>query len=185
MFLFFAACGVGFLSYGFTTVLASFLLCCHATCVLLIINNNRISALSVLAPTEFMIGNALGLTIGSTILSFYIHSVFASVKCNQSASANFQELCESNRGTINSVWFWSGAVCFVNFATALLIAYGRQELAQSTTMYEQVANMTMEQYEQSIRNEAGSAGQAHPGPRPTFVGDYASVPGIREGVVSP
>ena len=42
-------------------------------------------------------------------------------------------------------------------------------------MYEQVSNMTMEQYEQQIRNEAGAGS----GPRPPFVGDYASVPEIR------
>ena len=35
--------------------------------------------------------------------------------------------------------------------------------------------MTMEQYEQQIRDEAGMGA----GPRPTFVGDYASVPEIQ------
>lgn len=153
----------------------------HAICVLLIINNNRISALSFLAPTEFMIGNALGLTIGSAILSYYIHCVFASLSCETaSKDASYIELCQKNKGTIGGVWFWSGAVCFLNFATALLIAYGRHELSQSTAMYEQVTNMTMEQYEQSIRNDSHMAGH-----RPTFVGDYASVPEIRDGIISP
>lgn len=122
-----------------------------------------------------MIGNALGLTVGSTILSFYVHSVYARLPCHQGAVEEFQALCLANRASLSGIWFWSGAVCFLNFITALLIAYGRHELAPSTAMYEQVSNMTMEQYEQQIRNEAGAGS----GPRPPFVGDYASVPEIR------
>ena len=181
VFLFFASCGVGFLSFSFGTVIASFLLCLHAVCVLLILNNNRISALSFLAPTEFMIGNALGMTVGSTILSYYIHTVFANLSCEISTrNTDYQAFCEKNMASLSGLWFWSGAVCFLNFVTALLIAYGRHELAPSTAMYEQVSNMTMEQYEAQIRNEAVGAG-----PRPTFVGDYASVPEIRGGTISP
>ena len=85
--------------------------------------------------------------------------------------------------SLSGLWFWSGAVCFLNFIAALLIAYGRHELAPSTAMYEQVSNLTMEQYEAQIQNEGGGGGGA--GPRPTFVGDYASVPEIRGGTISP
>lgn len=127
-----------------------------------------------------MIGNALGMTIGSTILSYYVHTVFANLSCQMATTtAGFASVCEEKKGALSGVWFWSGAVCFLNFATALLIAYGRHELAPSTAMYEQVSNMTMDQYEQQIRNQ-----QQAGGPRPTFVGDYASVPEIREGVIS-
>lgn len=182
VFLFFAACGVGFLAFGFGTVVACFLLCLHAVCVLLIINNNRISSLSFLAPTEFMIGNALGLTVGSTILSFYIHAVFTRLSCDTAAATEATvTLCKEKQASIGGMWFWSGAVCFLNFITALLIVYGRHELAPSTAMYEQVSNMTMEQYEQHIRNEAGTGA----GPPAPFVGDYASVPEIRSGTISP
>eukprot|EP00977_Amphora_coffeiformis_P003628 scaffold703_cov168-Amphora_coffeaeformis.AAC.31 len=179
VFLFFASWGVGFLSFGFGTVVASFLLCLHATCVLLIINNNRISALSFLAPTEFMVGNALGMTIGSTILSYFLHSVFSGSMaslCHEATKTDIEgSLCAQRKGSLGGVWFWSGVCCFLNFITALLIAYGRHELAPSTAMYEQVQNMTMEQYEQQIRNEVGVGA----GPRPAFVGDYASVPEIQ------
>jgi hypothetical protein len=78
-----------------------------------------------------------------------------------------------NRGALGGVWFWSGAACFVNFVITLLIAYGRHELAPSTALYEQVGQMTMEQYEESIRNQGV--------PRQPFVGDYSSVPEIRDG----
>lgn len=136
------------------------------------------SALSFLAPTEFMIGNALGLTIGATILSFYVHSVFANLPCNETAGSDaFRAVCEEKRGALGGVWFWSGTVCFLNFVTALLIAYGRHELAPSTAMYEQVSNMTMEQYEAQIRNQST--------PRQPFVGDYSSVPEIRDGTLQP
>ena len=121
-----------------------------------------------------MVGNALGMTIGSTILSYYVHTVFAHLTCNTFKQETF---CADS--ALNGLWFWSGTVCFFNFVTALLIAYGRHELAPSTAMYEQVSNMG--QYEQQISNQAGGGA----GPRPTFVGDYASVPEIRGGTISP
>jgi hypothetical protein len=229
-FLFFASFGVGgFLDHmGFSTVMVAFLLCVQPTCVLLIVNNNRLSSLSILAPTDCkfpsssemsvglasryfvshflvfslridMIGVAFGITVGATILSYFLHTVYAGVNCGNPMVTTYSDLCLTHRGTLNGVWFWSGLVCFGNAVCALLIAYGRHELAQNSpshsSAYESVgenAPMTMADYEQHIRNQDAAAqaqfSSGTPPPaqaRPAFVGDYSSVPEIRDGIVSP
>jgi hypothetical protein len=196
-FLFFASFGVGgFLDHmGFSTVMVAFFLCLQPTCVLLIVNNNRLSSLSMLAPTDYMVGVAFGITVGATILSYFLHTVYAGVNCSNPMVTTYTDLCLTHRGTLNGVWFWSGLVCFGNAVCAVLIAYGRHELAQNSTShasaYESVGEntpMSMAAYEQLVRNQDAAAAQAQfapPAARPAFVGDYSSVPEIRDGIVSP
>jgi hypothetical protein len=81
--VFLASWNVSFLpGLGFNTVLLAFLLCAQTITVWLILhsnnnnNNNRFSALSFLAPTDFMVGIAFGITVGAAILAFVLSTTF-------------------------------------------------------------------------------------------------------------
>jgi hypothetical protein len=67
-----------FNNVGYNTVLCTFLLCTITVVTLLIINNNRISALSILAPTEYMIGVATGITLSAIVISLLLCSTYKS-----------------------------------------------------------------------------------------------------------
>ena len=211
VFLFFSSWSVSLLpNIGFNTVLISFLLCVQTICVLLIINNNRISALSFLSPTEFMIGVAFGITLGATALSLVLSGAFRRVsRCGHeppnsrtpasapngtdtTSSENafgdpvYQYICEQHAGAMAAVWFWSGLVFWFNFCTCLLLAVGRSELTQNSH-YEHIGgggeSGAHDFEEQFRRTQAGfPAGDAlNQTPTPSFVGDYATIPEIRPG----
>ena len=208
LFLFFSSWSISFLpTMGFSTVMVSFLLCCQNVCVWLIgkfhslcpsymsrrfpflnlcsVNNNRISALSFLSPTEFMVGVALGITVGGAVLAFVISGAFRHVsQCsstgNDGASTDpvYEYICGHRKGSMSAVWFWSGIVFWLNFVCALLIAIGKQELTNQHHQYENIgtAGMTMDDYESHFRANASGVPQT-----PQFVGDYANIPDIRSG----
>ena len=94
VFLFFSSWSVSLLpNVGFNTVLVSFLLCAQTVCVWLIVNNNRVSALSFLSPTEFMVGVALGMTIGAAVLALVLSSAYRHVsKCGREPGSSSTSL---------------------------------------------------------------------------------------------
>ena len=67
-----------FNNIGYNTVLCTFMLCTITIITLLIINNNHISALSILAPTQYMIGMATGITISAIIITFLVFTTYKS-----------------------------------------------------------------------------------------------------------
>lgn len=79
--LFFSSFSVSLLEHnlGFDTVLCSFLLSAVTVVILLIVNNSRISALSILQPTEYMVGVATGLAIGAAVLAAVLSSTYKTV----------------------------------------------------------------------------------------------------------
>lgn len=191
MFLFVSSWSVSFLpNLGFSTIFLSLALCFQNAIVWIIFNNHRISSFSFLAATEFMVGVALGITIGATILAFVLTSNYRHVsRCNASQSdPTFEYMCGEKKGSLTAVWFWSGLVFWLNFCSSLLIAIGRNELA-STAGGGQYEDLSMNDYEdhfrrfQQLSQEAGvvhgSINSSTPTPTPAFVGDYTSVPEIR------
>lgn len=199
-FLFFSSWNVSVLpGLGSTTVLMAFLLTFQAVVVWLIINNNRISALSFLAPTEFMVGVALGISVGGCLLAYCLCSAFSAIPACQEeeiASGNatathsshsnspvVDYVCHERQGSINAVWFWSGLVFWLNFCVSLLLAFGRRELTHFS-QYESLG-LTMDDYEGHFRNATGTFPGDMPVSVPHFVGDYSSVPEIRTDPVVP
>lgn len=181
VFLFFSSWSVSLLpNIGINTVLVSFLLCAQTVCVWLILNNNRISALSFLAPTEHMVGFALGITVGAAVLSLILSNAYRHVmQCgkqppggtntvpsqstlqqNQTSTANYSKdpayelICHDHPGAMGAVWFWSGLVFWFNFCTCLLLAVGRQELSQES-QYEHIGgdftSSTVQDFEEQFR----------------------------------
>lgn len=187
MFLFFSSWNVSFLpNMGFSTTFITLMLCFQNASVWIIINNHRISSFSFMAATEFMVGVALGITIGATILAFVLYSNYRHIsRCDPMKSdSTYEYLCSERKGSLTAVWFWSGLVFWLNFCSTLLIAIGRNELASSG----QYEDLSMNDYEdhfrrfQQLSQEAGVVHGAIGTPvTPAFVGDYTSIPEIRTG----
>lgn len=156
VFLFLSSFSVSYLPnhMGPNTVLCSFLLAAVPVTSLLIVNNSRISALSVLAPTEFMIGVATGLTIGAAVLSFILSSSYKTVRghCSEATTTNhgnstasgatehdpdFAAGC-SNTTSMTGIYFWAGLSAWLNVVTAMLFVTGRHELSEHYQHYENI-----------------------------------------------
>jgi hypothetical protein len=208
VFLFFSSWSVSLLpNVGFSAVFVSFLLIAQTVAVWLILNNNRISSVSFLAPTEYMVGVALGITIGATILSLVLSSAYGDVsRCGRANTAYsdggssrghtyhnatdagafgdpiYEYICQQHAGAISAVWFWSGLVCWFNFCTCLLMAVGRMELSQDS-QYEQIggnsSSIVQDFEDQFRRSQAGFPAGDMMNQTPSFVGDYATIPEIR------
>lgn len=188
--LFLNAWSVAFLPVlGFDTGVASFFLCLQNVVVWLILNNNHIAALSFLSPTQLMIGLALGITIGGSILAFVVTIAFRhAAKCETMASGTLlADACKERRGTIHSICFWSGLVFWLNFCTSLLLAVGSGDLARQGE-YENIGvgatgtGMTMEDYEGHFQNQRYRNNETNHVSIPDFVGDYSTIPEIRSAV---
>ena len=150
-----------FNNVGYNTVLCSFILCTITIITLLIVNNNHISALSILAPTQYMIGVATGITISAIILSFLVFTTFKStiqictavLKTLPSSSSSYnnstgfnsgphhyynddpvlQEACKYHGSTMSSIRFWSSLIGWCNVMITALLMTGRDELSAHTT----------------------------------------------------
>jgi len=157
VFLFFSSWKVAFMPTDvgrISTFLIAFLLCFQNAVVWMILNNGNSNGSSssirrggggglsnLLQPTEFMLGMALGITIGGTILAFVLSGAFRSPasRCEGVAGKSpsnatgvdpvYQYLCHERRGTVTAIWFWSGLVFWLNLAVAAMLAIGRRELS--------------------------------------------------------
>ena len=171
IFMFFSSWSVSILPYfGLNTVFISFLCCAQTVLVFLIVNNNRISALSFLSPTEFMVGVALGTTIGAGVLALVLSSAYrhlSNCKLSHGGSASphknhtllavseqedsdvYQFVCEQHKGAMTAVWFWGGLVFWFNFCICLLLAMGKQELTGVQSQYEHIGGSESSNHVQS------------------------------------
>jgi hypothetical protein len=162
--LFVCSFSVAYLDHllGLNTGLCSFMLCTASVTVWLIVNNstNRISALSFLAPTEFMVGLATGLSVGAAVLSAVLSAAYqtgtvcdkiiataaagsaahaaaaAAATTSTSYDAVVADTCANHVSHMTAIWFWAGLVAWLNVVTSMLLATGRQELsAQHRSLY--------------------------------------------------
>jgi hypothetical protein len=180
-FLFLNSWNVSFLpNIGFSTTFVSLMLCFQNACVWIIINNHRISSFSFMRATDFMVGVALGITMGGTVLAFVVSSNYRHVsRCDtMQQDPTFEYLCGNRKSSLVFVWFWSGLIFWLNFCSTLLIAIGREELAHSG-QYEDVSMNDYEDHFRRFQQLSQEAGVVHSSPAPAFVGDYTSVPEVR------
>lgn len=177
---------------GFNTPLCVLFLGVQNACLYVIFNNARFEGMQFLAPTEFMVGNSLGITIGAALLALTIANLNRNIaQCTTVRSAVHEYLCETivnNRGALSAVSFWSGLVFWLEFCLSLLITIGRRELTNSN----QYENLSLDdrfpeyaaggqQQQQSSYNNNGSSiigSFANAIPTPSFVGNYSTVPEI-------
>ena len=183
--LFWAAWSAAFLpTLGLNTPLVSFLLCSQNACLWVIFNNARIQGMQFLSPSEFMVGNSLGITIGATLLAMVVSHYYGNLaNCKSKKDIVPEFICQSpsTLASIKSVAFWSGLVFWLEFCLALLIVMGKNELITRSNNYEDLSGNDPDEntrrYQQSQQSVMGRFAEALP--QNTFVGNYTSVPEIR------
>jgi len=142
---------------GFPTPLCVLILMCQNLCLFIIFNNASFEGLQILAPTEFMVGNSLGITIGAAILAFVVATFHRKVaNCTTIRSAVHEFLCTTLEGgggaaaaaaatetrgqsSLSSLAFWFGLVFWLEFCLSLLIAVGRSEIVTMNQQYENLS----------------------------------------------
>jgi hypothetical protein len=181
-------------SIGLHTVIVSLFLMTQTAVVWCILNNHRIGVLKFLEATDFMMGIAVGITIGGTVLSVITSSWYKSLtpSCKTSGqNADYDRAyesvydCHSWQTRMTGVWFWAGLVFWSNICTAMLLTIGRRELTNGRGNYEPVGAQ-----EDGTAEQVGSRGMYNEGGNdflgglgvPSFVGNYSSVPEIRTDV---
>ena len=173
-------------------ILIAFLLCCQTACLWLIFNNSRYDNIPFLAPTDFMVGNSLGITIGAAILALVLSNFYRNLsRCKAPRSVTHENICseDNGRGALASFSFWSGLVFWIEFCLSLLIAMGRNDLTNyshrqyedlSTDDHEDHFRRYAQQQQQQQSVGAGIMGTfAGALPTTSFVGNYTTVPEIR------
>ena len=129
-FLFIASFQAALLpNLGLDTLLISILLCFQNIVSWIVLNNGRLPhTFHALAPSEFMMGVVLGISVGGSILSFVLSLFFGRMsQCIRIEVSAFEYVCE-HKGLMLSIWFWAGLVFWLNAGIAVLIAVGRDEL---------------------------------------------------------
>eukprot|EP00797_Seminavis_robusta_P013829 Sro210_g087530.2 (237) ;mRNA; f:14586-15296 len=180
---------------GLNTPLIAFLLCCQNACLWMVFHSTN-SVQYYLQPTEFMVGNCLGITIGSALLAMVFSNYFRNISRCDVAQGHpvFEYFCGNPRqkAKLASVSFWSGLVFWLEFLVSILIAMGKQELIQvgsQNTMYEHIDGRFSEystqqqpqQHQQQSPQEPQSSAAGFLG---TFAGSsfqgsaYSTVPDI-------
>jgi hypothetical protein len=145
-------------------ILICLMLCGQNFCIWAIINNHRISCLPFLAPTDFMLGIAVGITIGAAILSFVLSGAFhrVLVDCRDFRRDSerlshetkltpltaeeeiidfvlYEAFCSSQTLLGMRLAWWLGRFVFwLNFWSCLLLTIGRHELTTKRNLYEPI-----------------------------------------------
>lgn len=114
---------------GINALLISILLCTQNAITFAIFNVAHMPYYcNALTPSDFMVGMCLGTCIGGAILAFVISIFFGEMsKCVTIQMSTFSYACE-HQGTMSGIWFWAGWIFWLNFAMAILIVLGRDEL---------------------------------------------------------
>lgn len=177
---------------GLNTPMISFWLCCQNACCFAIFNHGRggFRAPHFLAPTEFMVGNSLGITIGATLLAMVLSNYFRNLSRCHSENLISEYICRDAgaKRTVGSVAFWSGLVFWLEFCLTLLIAVGRNDIIVRTSNYQDLSvddhDENFRHYAQQQQQQQSAVGGSIMGtfasalPTPSFVGNYTSVPEI-------
>ena len=104
--LMFATFSVSFIDHrlGFSPSFCTFLLGIVSLIIIFVLNNQRMSILPSLSPTEHMIGVVTGLSIGAAFFAWLISSTYASPVCVEAAAtpSHTRFLQHTNTTTTNS-----------------------------------------------------------------------------------
>jgi hypothetical protein len=214
--LFFSSFSVSLLEHnlGFDTVLCSFLLSAAVVAILLIVNNSRISALSILAPTEYMVGIATGVAIGAAVLAAVLSSTYKTAKSQCSVAVvdgadntvnatqhhnenepNYEYMCKNMKTSFSAIWFWAGLSAWLNGVSAMLLIIGRHELSTAHHHYYETigGSTTTPDFEEVYRRQQQEILGASPQQyaeiqqraASMFVGDYSTIPEVTQGASVP
>jgi hypothetical protein len=138
------------LSVSFLTFLACFLLSLQNVSILLAATpQGQQLAPRFFAPTEFMLGVCLGITIGGTILSFFLCLTFGRIHAYCFHHPEGADSCGWRAGSLNGVWWWSSCIFWLDLICCFLLALGHGDISsQSTT----------QQYQSLDTNDPSSMG---------------------------
>jgi hypothetical protein len=167
-----------------TSFLASFvaiLLGAQNACVFLILNNGKMSfSPRFLAPSDFIVGIALGIMIDGTVLAFFLCAIFSKVplKCKSTEDIARVCSCEQGRGTANHVWWWSAVMFWLNMTSCVLLAASRNEHSyDAQPQHQSVDGAPMDAMnDQQQHFQQSHEAQQLQQPAQTFVGDCSNVP---------
>jgi hypothetical protein len=172
---------------SFLTFFVAILWGAQNACVFLILNNGKVSfSPRFLAPSDFIIGMALGITIGGTVLAFFLSAIFSKVpfKCESIEDITHRYSCEERSGTANHVWWWSTVIFWLNMTSCVLLAAGRNEISYNAQpQYQSIDGAPMDamnnnqQQQQQFQHSHES--QQLQQPAQTFVGDYSNIPDVQ------
>ena len=121
--------------------LATTLLLMQCTTSVLVINHQALknAGLQVpqrLAPSAFMVGLVTGLTVGATILSYFLARVFGQFysfckAADANAQTNDDHPCGKWEGRVWGVWWWSSGIFWCNLLLVFLFLHNKSRLASS------------------------------------------------------
>lgn len=122
------------LSISFLTFLASFLLAIQNASILLAATPQGQSvAPRLFNPTEFMMGVCLGITIGGTILSFFLCLTFGRIHAWCAHHEEGPESCGWRAASLSGVWWWSSCIFWLNFISCFLLVFGHSDISSHST----------------------------------------------------
>lgn len=140
------------LSISFLTFLACFLLTVqNASTYLVTAPPGPFPVPRLFTPTDFMLGVCLGITIGGTILSFFLCLTFGRIHTYCLHHPEGPESCGWRLTGLNGVWWWSSCIFWLDLTCCFLLALGHNEISSQSTM---------QQY-QSLETEDPSLGNSH------------------------
>jgi hypothetical protein len=169
----------------------AFLLGVQNACVFLMLNHGKLELVSprFLAPTEFMVGVSLGISIGGTILAFFMSLAFGRVHdyCDHlnDNEEDDKSSCGDKRGAMGAIWWWSSWVFWLELLTCLLLAAGRQEISQNHHPYQAIDGNNGNGLGYSMDNDNQQQPQNNGGGGGGFVGNYANIPDVQTRLSQP
>ena len=120
-------------SISFLTFFACLLLVIQCVCVLLVTTPfGQAVAPRLFAPTDFMLGVCLGITIGGTILSFFLCLSFGKIHAYCAHHSEGPDSCGWRAGSLNGIWWWSSCTFWLNFISCFLLVLGHSDIATSS-----------------------------------------------------
>jgi len=143
-------------SFGisFLTFLACFLLSVQCTTVALTATSvGQAVAPQLFAPTEFMLGVCLGITIGGTILSFFLCLTFGRIHAYCAHHLEGPESCGWEAASLNGIWWWSSCIFWLNLISSFLLVLSHSDI--STTSIPRYH--TLDQDDSTVGRGAGSS----------------------------
>lgn len=141
-------------SVSFLTFLACFLLAIQNVSILLTATPfGQSVAPRLFAPTEFMLGVCLGITIGGTILSFFVCLTFGRIHAYCSHHTEGPDSCGTRAASLNGIWWWSSCIFWLNFISCFLLVLGHSDISVSSTPQYQ----NLDQHDQSSMGPSTSA----------------------------
>lgn len=152
LFLFIASFQAATLpNLGIDTLLISFLLCFQNAFCWIVLNNGRLPhTFQALAPSEFIVGVVLGISVGGSILAFVLSLFFGRMsKCVRIEVTAYEYVCE-HKSLMMSIWFWAGLVFWLNTGISILIAVGRDELIYLRHDNYETIGISMDEFQNSF-----------------------------------